>query len=71
MENVVHHAAGVADLEAAGLHSANSCRTNDGHILGRGKLDQLASKVFWDTLGYDGNSLDLGIAHTFDRAVIG
>lgn len=62
-DNVVHHATSVTNLEAAGLDATDGSGTNDGHTLLLGDVGNLASAALGDTLGNDGNGLDLGVLH--------
>ena len=55
MEYVVHHAARVADLEAARLDAADRGRTDDVHLLLLGDVDELPRHVLRDPLGDDGD----------------
>lgn len=71
MQDVVHHAARVADLEAAGLDSADRGRPDYRHVSLVRLQDELARHVLRDALGYDGDRLDLGKLERLDGAVVG
>eukprot|EP00123_Amoebidium_parasiticum_P009668 comp19635_c0_seq1/m.23182 comp19635_c0_seq1/g.23182 ORF comp19635_c0_seq1/g.23182 comp19635_c0_seq1/m.23182 type:complete len:487 (+) comp19635_c0_seq1:1309-2769(+) len=70
-DDVVHHAASVADAEAAGLDATHCGRPDDDDVLLLGHLDDLAGAVLRDTLGNDGNHLDLGELHGLNGGVVG
>lgn len=70
MENVVHHAASVADFQTAGLDAADRGRADDGHALGGGQLVQLAGHVLGDALGDDGDGAELRVVHRLDGALV-
>ena len=55
VENVVHHAARVADLEAARLDASDRGRPDDVDLLLLGDVDDLPRHVLRDPLGDDGD----------------
>ena len=61
--NVVHHPTSVADLKAAGLDTPNGSRTNDGDPLLLSNVEDLSGPPLRNTLGDDGNRLDLRELH--------
>ncbi len=71
VQDVVHHAARVADLEAARLDAAHRGGPDDGDLLGVRQLDQLPRQVLRDALRNDRDGFDLGILHALHRAVVG
>ena len=60
-DDVVHHATRVANPETTRLDPAHRGRTNDGDVLGVGRLDQVPGHVFRNPLGNDGDGLDLRV----------
>ena len=64
VQDVVHHAARVPDLEAARarLDPTHNGRADDGHLLAVGHLDQLPGVVLRNTLGDDS---DPGCGHSW------
>jgi hypothetical protein len=68
--DVVHHTAGVSDLEGAGLDATDGGGTDDGDALLGGNVQDLASTSLRDTLRDDGNGPDLGFVHQFQSAAI-
>ena len=72
MQDVVHHAARVPDLEAARarLDPTHNGRADDGHLLAVGHLDQLPGVVLRDALRDDGDGSDLGELETLQSGVV-
>lgn len=70
MEDVVHHATRVADLETAGFDAAYRGRTDDEHLLLVGLFVELARHVLGNALGDDGNGADLGVLQRLERRVV-
>lgn len=68
--NVVHHTTSVTDLEATRLDSTNSGGANDGDALLLRNVQDLACTALGDTLGNDGNALDLRLLHQLQGAAI-
>jgi len=61
--NVVHHTASVANLERTRLDATHGGRADDRDALLLGHVQNLTGAPFWDTLGDNGNGLDLGVLH--------
>ena len=71
VQDVVHHAASVADLEAAGGDATHRGRPNDRYFLLFCQLDQFPGQVLRNSFGDDRYGADLGKFETLDGAVIG
>lgn len=69
-EDVVDHAARVADAEAAGLDAANRRRANDDDLLLLGGVEDLARVALRDALGNEGDGLDLRELERLERRLV-
>ena len=70
VEDVVHHAASVADFQATRFDTADCSRTDDGHVFLRCQLVEFACRVFGNALGDDGDGADLRVVHGFHGALV-
>lgn len=66
-DDVVQHAARVADAEAAGCDAAHRRRADDGHTLLTRRLDQQPRLLLWHTLRNDGDDADRWLCQRLQR----
>lgn len=69
-DDVVHHATSVTDLVRTRLDTTDGGRANDGDALLLGNVEDLTSAPLRDTLGDDGNGLDLRELHELHGGLV-